>query len=301
MTVYLGNTGYIEIARTTEGGFVFGDIDPADVNASIDRFSFKYKVNEFNTGDLLEFTVLDANGEISTADIDFVDPAGFPDGKASPQSEWYVNVDAGGGMRLYLTLADAIDGDRAYAAPLQVPAATQSVRVRLMNNSFKCLGQVAAYELNTDREVVDTTVLGDAFRQRVSGLISGSGSLTAFWDYKMFTDCCGVDPEVEVSNYLHQLVLRQEQGAAFRALFFLKRPDEGCDGNAVYYRANAMVSGAALSFSTTGVVTSRINFVVTGDIKLLMKPVPPPFNLLNQTGGSYLLENDGGRVAQHNP
>ena len=301
MTVYLGDSGYIEIGRTTDGNYVFGDIDPADVNARVNRFSFSYRNNEFNTGDLLEFTVLDASGAISKANIDFVDPAGFPDGKASPQSEWYVNADAQRGLRLYSTQAEAIDGETTNAIPLKVPAAKQQVRVRLMNNDFKCLGQLQAYELNTDRDVVDTTVLGDAFRQRVSGLISGSGVLTAFWDYKMFNDCCDVEYDMEVSNYLHQLVLRQEQGAIFRALFYLKRPEEGCESKAVYYETDAMVSSVALAFAPGGTVTSRINFVTTGEVKLKMKPVPAPFNLLNQTGGSYQLQNNAGNLALKSP
>ena len=75
MTVYLGDSGYIEIGRTTDGRYVFGDIDPADVNAGVNRFSFNYRENEFNTGDLLEFTVIDQSGAISSNNIDFVDPA----------------------------------------------------------------------------------------------------------------------------------------------------------------------------------------------------------------------------------
>lgn len=301
MTVYLGDSGYIEIARTNEGRYVFGDIDPADVNATVNRFSFGYRDNEFNTGDLLEFTVIDQSGAISANNIDFVDPSGFPGGAASPQAEWYVNVDAQRGLRLYSTQSAAIDGERNDAIQLNVPAATQRVRVRLLNNDYKCLGQLQSYELNTDREVVDTTVLGDVFRQRVSGLISGSGSLTAFWDYKMFNDCCGVNYEVEVSNYLHQLVLRQEQGASFRALFYLKRPEEGCESTAVYYETTAMISAVGIQFSTSGTVSSRIGFITTGEIKLRIKPVPAPFSLLNQSGGNYLLQNNSGNLALNSP
>ena len=301
MTVYLGDSGYIEISRTTEGRYVFGEVDPADVNATINRFSFGYKENEFSTGDLLEFTALDANGAISTSNLDFVDPSAFPNGVASPQSEWYVNVDAQRGIRLYSTQKSAIEGNRSSGKKLKVPAATQKIRVRLMNNEYKCIGSLRNYELNTDREVVDSTVLGDSFRQRISGLISGSGSLTAFWDYKAFTDCCVVDYDVEPSNYLHQLVLRQEQGSSFKALFYLKCPEQGCEREAVYYEAHAMITGAALSFSPSGLVTSRIGFITTGEIKLLMKPVPAPANLLNQSGGSYQLTNNSGNLALNSP
>ena len=78
MTVYLGDAGIIELARSNAGRSIVGDIDPADVNTRVNRFSFNYKQHEFNTGDLLEFTVIDPNGEPSSTDIDFVEPCGLP-------------------------------------------------------------------------------------------------------------------------------------------------------------------------------------------------------------------------------
>ena len=56
-----------------------------------------------------------------------------------------------------------------------------------------------------------------------------------------------------------------------------------------------------LAFSPGGLVTSRIGFITTGEIKLKMKPVPAPFNLLNQTTGSYQLQNNSGNLALNSP
>ena len=301
MTVYLGDAGIIELARSNAGRSIVGDIDPADVNTRVNRFSFNYKQHEFNTGDLLEFTVIDPNGEPSSTDIDFVEPAGFPDGKASFQSQWYVHVDSQRGLRLYDNQPASIDGESHNAIPLKEPATTQKVRVRLMNNDYKCIGQLRNYELNTDREVVDTTVLGEGFRKQMGALISGSGALTAFWDYKMFTDCCQVEYDVEVSNYFHQLILRQEQNSNFRARFYLKRPEIGCEQTAVYYETEAVIAQVAIEFNTDDTVTSRISFVTTGEIKLLVRPVPPTDTLVNQTGGDYLLENGDGKIEPQTP
>ena len=301
MTVYLGDAGIIELARSNGGKSYVADIDPADVNPKVNRFSFQFQQHEFNTGDLLEFTVIDDNGEPSSDNIDFVDPASFPDGKASFQSEWYAHIDYQRGIRLYSTQQAAIDGEEQNAIQLKTPAAKQKVRVRLMNNDYKCFGQLQSFELNTDREVVDTTALGEGFRKRMATIISGSGILTAFWDYKMFTECCQVDYDVEVSNYMHQLVLRQDQGSNFRARFYLKRPEIGCERDAVYYQAEAVVSQVAITFNTDDTVTSRISFVTTGEIKLLVRPVPGIDELINQTGGSYLLENDAGKLKSETP
>ena len=170
-----------------------------------------------------------------------------------------------------------------------------------MNNDYKCIGQLRNYELNTDREVVDTTVLGEGFRKQMGALISGSGALTAFWDYKMFTDCCQVEYDVEVSNYFHQLILRQEQNSNFRARFYLKRPEIGCEQTAVYYETEAVIAQVAIEFNTDDTVTSRISFVTTGEIKLLVRPVPPTDTLVNQTGGDYLLENGDGKIEPQTP
>ena len=301
MTVYLGDAGIIELARSNGGRSIVAEIDPADVNATVNRFSFKFQQHEFNTGDLLEFTVIDANGQPSSTDIDFVEPSDFPDGKASFQSEWYAHVDYQRGIRLYHTQAAAIDGEESNAVQLKQPALTQKVRVRLMNNDYKCFGQLQSFELNTDREVVDTTALGEGFRKRLATIISGSGIITAFWDYKLFTDCCQVDYDVEVSNYMHQLVLRQDQGSNFRARFYLKRPEIGCEETAVYYQAEAVISQVAITFNTDDTVTSRISFVTTGEVKLLVRPVPDTDNLVNQTGGAYLLQNGTGKLKTQTP
>ena len=45
------------------------------------------------------------------------------------------------------------------------------------------MAQVNSFEINTERETVDTTVLSDEFRTRVNTLISGSGRISAFWEY----------------------------------------------------------------------------------------------------------------------
>ena len=301
MTVYIGDAGIIELARSNGGRSIVGEIDPADVNATVNRFSFKFQHHEFNTGDLLEFTVIDPNGQPSATPIDFVEPSEFPNGVASFQSEWYVHVDYQRGMRLYATQEAAIDGGENNAIQLKQPAATQKVRVRLMNNDYKCFGQLREFELNTDREVVDTTALGEGFRKRISTIISGSGVVTAFWDYKMFTECCSVEYDVEMSNYMHQLVLRQDQGSNFRARLYLKRPEVGCEETAVYYQIEAIIASVAINFDTDNTVVSRIQFITTGEIKLLVRPVPAIDNLVNQTGGAYLLQNNAGKLKTQTP
>ena len=300
MTVYLGDSGTIELSRSAADVPYIADVDPAEVNTSTNRLSFGFKNTDFMTGDLLEFTRLTASGANSKTNLDFVVPADFPNGKASPQSQWYVNVDEQGSVRLFSTFAKALNGAKSEAVQLAEPTTKYKVNIQLKNNSYRCFGQLRNYELNTDREVVDATVLGEYTRKRISSLISGSGSLEAFWDYRMFTACCSYKTDVEVSHYLHQLILRQELGSNFKAKFTVKCESVGCENDSIFYETEALVTQAALSFSPDDLVVSRINFVTTGRI-LLKVGVSPTAQLVNMTGGAYKIENGSGRLELNNP
>lgn len=302
MAIYLGNDGFVELSRSSAGQSFITEVDPADVNTLADRLNFDFGNSEFMTGDLVEFTRVDANGNVSSSNLDFVDPADFPGGSASNQAQWYVNVDAQNGVRLYSTAALAIENKLSNAAQLQTPGSTYKVRVELKNNEYKCFGQLQSYELNTDREVVDVTVLGEHARKSISSLISGSGSMTAFWDYELVTNSIGTSTEVEVSNYYHQLILRQQQGSKFKGKFMLKRPEVGKTANAVYYETEAIVTGVAVTFDPGDAVRSQIQFITTGEIKLIIgKPTALLNQLINQTGGAYNLQNSAGRLGLSNP
>lgn len=302
MAIYLGNSGFIEFSRSGAEAGLITDVDPADVNVAAKRLSFDFGNSEFMTGDLVEFTRLNAAGTIDTNDLDFVATASFPGGAASPQAAWYANVDDQNGVRLYSTSALAIEGNTADAATLQTPSSTYKVRAVLKNNTFRCFGQLQSYELNTDREVVDVTALGEHTRQSISSLISGSGSMTAFWDYAVSANICRSNTEVEASNYYHQLILRQQQGSSFKGQFFISNPETGSLSKLVYYETNALVTSVAVSFGAGDVVRSQIEFVTTGEIKLrIQKPSALLNQLINQTGGAYTLSSGVGRLGLTNP
>ena len=81
--------------------------------------------------------------------------------------------------------------------------------------STEFLAQVNGFELNTERETVDTTTLSDEFRSRISTLMSGSGRMSAFWEYT----------GNRVKNCLTILVepsLRTRVGSQFKARFYIK-------------------------------------------------------------------------------
>jgi hypothetical protein len=302
MAIYLGNSGFVVFKRTGAEEGLVTQVDPADVNTTARRLNFDFGNSEFMTGDLVQFTRLTATGTNSTSNLDFVAASSFPGGAASPQAEWYVNVDEQGGVRLYDTLTKAINGVTSEAAVLTAPSSAYKVRAVLKNNTYRCFGQLQSYELNTDREVVDVTVLGENTRRSISSLISGSGRMTAFWDYATTVNICRNDAEIEASNYYHQLVLRQQQGSSFEAQFIIRQPEPNSTEKIVFYEVNALVTGVAISFEPGNVVQSQIEFVTTGNIDLrIQKPTALQNQLINQTSGAYNLTNSAGRLGLTNP
>jgi len=302
MAIYLGNSGFVVFKRTGVEEGLITQVDPADVNITARRLNFDFGNSEFMTGDLVEFTRLTAAGANSTSNLDFVAASSFPGGAASPQAEWYANVDEQGGVRLYDTLTKAINGVTTEAAVLVAPSSAYKVKAVLKNNTYRCFGQLQSYELNTDREVVDVTVLGENMRRSISSLISGSGRMTAFWDYATTVNICRNDAEIEASNYYHQLVLRQQQGSGFQAQFIIRQPEPNSTEKIVFYEVDALVTDVAISFEPGSVVQSQIEFVTTGNIDLrIQKPTLLQNQLINQTSGAYNLTNSAGRLGLTNP
>lgn len=309
MAVYLGAHGIIELTRTSEQNFFNSTLDPADVNITAKRFSFDFGNNRFMTGDLLEITRMTTAGAISTSDLDFIDAASFPGGAQSPQGQWYVNVDAANGVRLYSTWNQALTGGTTNAATLATPASSYPIQVQLKNNSRRILGEVTNYELNTNRETADVTSLGEAFRQRVSTLITGSGSCTAFWNHDAYaTENRDINAyNSEVSQYLHQLILRQDLGASFRARFYLKTRASkpytagvpGPNTEQIFYELTGLITDVGVAFNADEPVRSQINFVTTGALSLLSEPAASL--VLNQTGGTVVQQNGSGNVALQSP
>ena len=304
MAVFLGSSGTVQLNRTSDGKTLSSSIDPADVTPAVKRLSFDFQQHEFMTGDLLEFTRINSDGSNSTSDLDFVDPASMPSGAQAPQMQWYVHVDESKGIALYRTWDDALENDITKAASLLVPSGTYPIKVQLQNNLWHCLGEVSSYELNNNRKTADVTSLGDAFAERISTLVSGSGRLETFWSYEAFQ--CGDIPstERETSHYLHQLILRQQLGATFQARLFMKVPSaksmEGYgDETMIYYDVTGVISDIGINFSPDEPVRSLISFVTTGPIKLLS--AKKGNLILNTTGGSIVQQNNQGNLLLQAP
>ena len=302
MAIYLGSSGMVQLSRIGEGVF-FSTMDPGDVNTFERRFSFDFPNGTFVSGDRLTISRLKADGSPSTDLLDFVDASGWGDGVQHSDGTWFVHVDTIGGLRLYDSWEKSLEGARQQAVALSLPASTYRISVQLAEARPHCLGQVTDYTISTQRDTVDVTSLGDAFAERVSGLISGSGQITAFWDWRPSN--CGVGM-VETAQYYHQLVLRQQLGSEFEADLFIKQDgsmpindelSELASRTAIYYKFKAIVTNVSMAFGPTEAIKSVIQFVTTGPIQLLYG-IPSAFLILQENSSKLKIEDESGFLAQ---
>jgi hypothetical protein len=269
-------------------------LDPADVNVSQKRFSFDFPNDTFITGDYLQIT------RTGGGDLDFIGASGFTPPGVTSTGAWYISVDAVGGIRLYKTWGAALKGDIADAVTLVEPGSSYQITAAVANVGYKTLGEVVSYELSNQRTALDASVLGDEFVNQVSGLVSGSGRITCFWDF-------GDRGDLETAQYMHHLILRQQLGSNFDAALTLKRYDEQSASNPsendnalLYYLITGLITNVGISFEAGTAIQSQIEFVTTGQIKLRYSTGTSIAGslLLQESGSAMDLESGIGRLVQ---
>ena len=280
MTVYLGNAGNIELIRDS-GDVIKGTIAPSNVNADTDKFSFNFSSGTFVTGDFVEFS--------SASTLSFVS------GWAHPKGNFFVNVDQIGGLRLYNTYSDAVAGTSDNRVALATPGASIEVSCKILNSIRRVLGQIVKFELSTDREAVDTTGLGDEFRNQYSTLITGSGSIECIFDY-------AVAGQVEVAVYLHNLLLRQQFGSDFKANLYILSEGQAQGATAandsIWYEISGVMTNAAIQCTAGDIIGSTFTFVTTGEIKLRVQTVTWGDLLLNPAGDRMVLSTANADILE---
>jgi len=276
MTVYLGTFGRVELQREFDGGEITGTINSSDVNATGKRFSFDFDHGQLLSGDQIEITSTNA------AALAFIDS--YTDSSVKK----FIHVDELDGIRLYNSFAHAVNGGTANAVALAAISTNIPIRVKVANADRKLLASVNSYELNTERETVDTTTLSDEFRSRISTLMSGSGQMSAEWEYTGNT-------AEEVANYLLELQIRTQVGSQFKARFYLKTDaynPSGVSGNAndnIWYEFSGVLTNCAVQFEVGSIVQITANFITTGSIQIRMD-LEPVDKMLQEDTGEILLE-----------
>ena len=260
MTVFVGNSGVVKLRRSTPSKTFTSTVDPGDVNVSKKRFSFDFPQEMLLTGDLLEIK------STNNVNLAFIDGSGWAGGSQLPDGNWYINVDELGGVCLYDTFANALNGGSSGKITLAAITTAIPIEVKSVQSQYNILGLVRSFELNNDREVVDITALGDEFRKNESSLISGSGSIECQFHYD--PDIAGLTVDSDVPSYLHELILRQKLGAEFDAELHIVQKGKNLDatGDQFYFEFKGIVTNAAIGLGTGQLTVSNFNFVTTGAI-----------------------------------
>ena len=278
MSIYLGTHGKVELRREFGEADLRSVINPSDVNPIRKRLSFDFKRGQLITGDQVEIT--STNG----AALSFINSY------SKTSIKRFINVDALGGIRFYTTFANAVNGGIANAETLATPGANVPIKVVVQNADFRVLAQVNGFELNTQKEVIDTTVLSDEFRSQVSSVMSGSGNMSCFWEYTGET-------VQDTPQYLLQLILRTKVGSQFSARFYLKSSNynpSGIAANAndeIWYEFEGVLTSCALQFNPSSTVQFTADFVTTGEIRLNVQ-LERSNKVLQEDSDDILLDQD---------
>lgn len=294
MSVYLGQFGYVELRRKSRASVLSSVVNSSDINVSRRRFSFDFDASFLTSGDRIEIRSTDGSLLL------FVSASGWNTNTQQSSGSWYVNVDDLGGIRLYTTLDAALAGDVSGAIPLEAIVSSIPIDVTIDNDIPKILAQCSYFELNTNREAVDITALGDEFRSQYSSLISGSGNFRAYWEY-LPTYANGKIGES--AHYLLQLAIRTEVGSEFSAKFYLKAPGYTIDSSTaandeIWYEFDGIITQAGVNFSPENAVEITADFVTTGSIRLLTLTAPVSKVLQENLGDIRLEQDSTGSILQ---
>jgi hypothetical protein len=284
MGVYLGSEGYIELRRSSMNVPLVSVLDAADVNVDRRRFSFDFDPSALITGDQTEIRTEDGS------ELELVL------GHTGPDWLGFIHIDDVGGVRLYRSFSEAINGDPARALALAAPTTSKPIEVRTRSRAFQPLARITNYQFTTSREAVDLTSLGDQHRhQYASGLISGQGSLNCLWEFERRPCDNACSPNAELPHYFAQLVLRTQLGANFEGRFYIhiNRTES------VWWECPiCIVTNVAFNFEPSQPIRTSVEFVTSGPVALKMG-TPPAFLLqentdflLLESGEKLLLEDD---------
>lgn len=293
MSVYLGTFGQVELRRKSDLKGFRATIKPSDIRINDKIFGVtvptkldpdpdqNYELGELITGDEIVIKGFDLSDSTGNTKKNLTFVQGFT--KATITR--FVHVNELGGMRLFSTFAKAVNGLKSEAVDLASISSSIGVTIKVVGKKSKILAQVKSYELNTERETVDTTSLSDEFRSRISTLMSGSGRMTCEWEYTG-------DTNKELPNYLVELILRTKIGSNFRALFYLKAAGynpggvAARDSDEIFYDFDAVITACAVQFAPGNIVEITADFITTGKVKLRMNTMVD--DAITQENGDFI-------------
>jgi hypothetical protein len=284
MAVFLGHKGNVRLKRGANASpeSFSSSIGPDDTNTTLNVLSFDGAAENTVTGDRIVIATSDERGLVCFA------PSAWSANTVQKSLSAYVNVNAVGGLRFFPTFEDAINNNRDAELPVaDFSAPSIAITVQIEGAIANILGNVVGYTFNTDRDAIDSTTLSDKFKRQYSaGLISGAGSIDCLFDYR-------TSGAKEAPLLMLQLVQRVDIGSEFGLSLYLTEGDPSPGASSVYYDLDAMVTRAGVSVEDDGIIACTIDFITTGDIRLL---IGDPLIAVDQpaTVGRVLKEDSDG-------
>ena len=284
MTFFAGHTGTVRLRRNTQKTVFISSISPDDINTNLQRLGFSGSLENILTGDRLVISTSDPRKLLCfppTTWPEIFNGLPVPNSGAVQESiAAYVNVNLYGGLRFFRTFEDAVNNNRAAELPLaSFTGAPLPIEVNIEDTDFNTVGSVTGFTFQTEREAIETTSLSDKFKQQYSaGLISGSGSIDALFNPY-------VQLRQESSMLLLQLIQRIEIGSSFQSELFITDQNAFGSDLDVYYQFDAVITRAGVEVRSDAIISTSIDFLATGEIKLLIGRAP-----------GFILQQDQGKI-----
>ena len=287
MPVYTGQTGYIELKRTSDK-FFRASLVPSAVNTDRKRFSVENMLGSLITGD-----------KVNIKSADGTTALGLISGHSGAEWAGYVAIDDIGGCRLYASFPHAVAGGLTNALTLTKPSSTKDIIVETNDASFRPLARIREFNFTTTRETINIDLLGDEFQQMYkSGRIQGQGEISADFEHRYVATDPGFTYNQEFSVYLARLLMRLNMGSEFRGRFFVYR-ESGTSNNNCWYEADAIITNCGINVSPSEIIETNISFVTSGQFELRVGTVPGYLLkedtdfILQESGDKISLEDDG--------
>lgn len=277
MAIFIGHQGNVRLRRGTRlpSATLSDSIIPDDVNVTLNRLSFDSALDNLLTGDRVDIRTSDPRGLICFSE------SSWSSGQVQNTISAYVNVNAVGGLRFFTTFANSVNNNRSEELSLYQFTGDQiEIIVDVRDVSYNILGSVTSYEFSADREAIDTTALSDKFKYQYSaGLLSGSGRIETLFD--------PTSSGVTESNLLMlQLIQRLDIGSEFDLALYLSDKDIDPHEESIFYDLTAVITKAGVSVTTDDTINCTIDFVTTGELRLLVgRP------------SDYILKEDEDRIS----
>jgi hypothetical protein len=275
MPVITGQTGYIELRRTSDQ-FFRTSLAPSAVNTTRKRFGVENTLGSLITGD--KITIKSADGTTAL---------GLVSGHSGAEWAGYVAVDDIGGCRLYSNFPHAVAGGSTNALTLTAPSTTKDIIVETDDNAFRPLARIRKFDFTTTRETINVDLLGDEFQQMYkAGRIQGQGEISADFEHRYVATDPGFTYNQEFSVYLARLLMRLNSGSEFIGRFFIYR-ESGTSANNCWYEANAIITNCGINVDPSQIVETNISFVTSGQFEMKVGTVE-----------GYLLKEDSDSILQ---